>query len=150
MSPLARPLSCTLILAVPILLAGCGGSVPPPATRIDKSKIIDLHDHKPLSIRVTIFAYRDADARGWPAADGCQRYVRFLQDRDIPVGFMRDPDSSLHYAMIDSGKVDAIRAADKEAAAAGVEKPPMVPDTPARGISLHESPQSSSSARDAR
>jgi hypothetical protein len=132
-SPMNPSVCRTIILAALTLLSSCGHpsppSVSPPNSRIDNSKIIDFHASVPLAIRITIFTYRDADSLGWPSADSHQKYVRFLQDRDIHVGFLLDRDSGLYCAMIDGNKVDAAVAADKDAAAVGVEKPPMVPDS---------------------
>lgn len=126
-----------VILVAPIFLCSCGhpspSSVSPPNTNIDKSKIIDLDAPVLFAMRITIFAYRDADLRGWPSAASHQEYVRFLQDRDIHFGFVHDPDSGLYYAMVDANKVDAAVAADKDAAAVGIEKPPMVPDSQTDG-----------------
>jgi hypothetical protein len=78
-------------------------------------------------MRITIFTYRDADDNGWPNNPSDEEYVRFLQDRGIQVGFLRDPDSRLFAAMVDAWNVDAVIDADKAALEAGVKKPPMVP-----------------------
>jgi hypothetical protein len=129
--PVAPLAAGAMLVAVSLQFCGCNqppsSSVSTTKTNIDQSKILDLQAPTPFAIRITIFAYRDADARGWPAARPYQDYVRFLQDRNVRVGFKHDPESDLRYAMVDSGDVDAVVAADKEAVAAGIKKPPTVP-----------------------
>jgi hypothetical protein len=118
------------------VIAGCkdGTSRPPvPETRVDPQKVIDMSGPTLSPMQITIFTYADADSNGWPKKPADQEYVRFLQDRGIPVGFMVDTANDLHVAMVNASDVDAVVEADKAARDAGIAKPQMVPNTHSGG-----------------
>lgn len=116
---------CVRWLPVALLL-GCGESrTKLNNQRIDPEKIIDLKQPSLFSLRITIFIYQHADTKGWPIGVLEQRYVRFLQDRNIPVGFNYDRISNTHQAMVNAADAPNVTQADKEAINQGVAKPPL-------------------------
>lgn len=88
--------------------------------------VIDLYQPTLFATRITVFTYRDSLKNGWPSKTRDQRYVRFLQDQGIKVGFTRDTANGIHVAMVSASDVAAVADADREAITAGVEKPPIV------------------------
>lgn len=120
------------LAACSMVLAGCSPteitSIPNPNTRIDASKVFNPTEGTWFTIRITLFVYHQADTNGWPADPALQEYVRFLQDRDIPIGFMQSVGEDGQYlAMFKSGQVRDIIVANEAAEAAGIELPPTLP-----------------------
>jgi hypothetical protein len=83
---------------------------------------------------ISVFAYREADGHGWPAADD-QRFIRFLQDGGVTVAFRHDDESGLYYVVIRGRDVPRASELKQRAKAQGVPVPSMVPTTPERADS---------------
>ncbi|MEM7312137.1 MAG: hypothetical protein AAF497_03200 [Planctomycetota bacterium] len=115
-----------LIVALSVT-AGCSDSLSPPKSLIDPDKVIDMDAPTLFAMRITIFCYAEADVNGWPARRECQQYVRFLQDRDIDVGFVADAENKSFVAMVAAADVGKVKEADAAAKTEGVTKPPLVP-----------------------
>jgi len=128
----------TLVSVLSILLSllatqsGCRRpralTTPPDVTCIDPTKVIDPNEPVFIRISITVFFYRDADERGWPATLSHRRYVRFMQDRGIEFDFRSDADNDGFVAMVKSGDVQAVTDAEIVAQAEGIEVPPSYPE----------------------
>jgi hypothetical protein len=105
-------------------LCGCAGR----ESQIDGSRVSsidELQAHNLITIHV--FAYKEADERGWPARPEHQRFIRFLQDGGVTVAFRHDDNSGLYYAAIRGSDVIRVANLKQAAKARGVPVPSMVP-----------------------